>query len=154
MAIDFTTTIGLFRALIGDTNEDNLELEDEQLEAYLELSYGSLPEAAVMALRGLVARYASTGGDKYRVDTIEYEEGKSKASNFLSLLTNLEQSIKDGTNPLIFAVPKTFGIYTKDRNENIQRMMNGEIIPPKTLDNEYDNINIKEQYGPYYETGE
>lgn len=154
MAIDFTTTIGMFRALIGDTDEDNIELEDEQLEAYLELTYGSLPEAAILALRGLVSKYSATGGDKYRVDTIEYEEGKSKASNFLSLLNNLEQSIKNGTNPLIVGVPKVFGIYTKDRAENIQRMKNGEIIPPKTFDNEYDNINLKQQFGPYYETGE
>lgn len=150
MAIDYTTYIGQIRALINDTNEENLELNDEQLDAYYCMSYGSVLDAALMALRGLVSKYSATGGDKYRVDTIEYEEGKSKASNYLSLLTNLEKSIKEGTNPMIVGVPKVFGVYREDREENIKRMIDGEIIPPKISDTEYDVARIKQQDGPYY----
>ena len=121
MAIDFTNYIGQIRALINDTNEDALEFEDEQLEAYYQMSYENIVLSAIMALRGLIAKYSSTGGDTYRLDTIEYEEGKSKASNYQNLLNNLEQSIKDGTNPLICGVPRTFGIYPSDRKENYER---------------------------------
>lgn len=151
MAVDFTTPIGLIRALINDTNEEALEFEDEQLEAYLMMSYCDIVQASIMALRGLIAKYSATGGDTYRLDTIEYEEGKSKASNYQSLLNNLEQSIKDGTNPLVCGVPRTFGIYTADRDENYDRMLSGEIIPPKTSDLEYELIKNTEESGPYYE---
>lgn len=151
MSIDFTNYIGQIRALINDTNEEALEFEDEQIEAYYHMAYGNIVQSAIMALRGLVAKYSATGGDTYRLDTIEYEEGKSKASNFQALLNNLEQSMKDGTNPLIFGVPRTFGIYTEDRAENYSRMLDGEIIPPKTSDLEYQLVRNKEQDGPYYE---
>lgn len=150
MTIDYTSNVGKIRLLIHDTNEEEFEYTDEQLQAYYDMSYDSPVQAAIMALRGLVSKYSATGGDSYRVDTIEYEEGKSKASNYLSLLNNLEQSVKDGTNPLLVGVPKVFGVYEADRCENIQRMIDGEIIPPKTLDDEYDLIRIQEQYGPYY----
>ena len=151
MPIDFTNYIGQIRALINDTNEDALEFEDEQLEAYYQMSYENIVLSAIMALRGLVSKYSSTGGDTYRLDTIEYEEGKSKASNYQALLNNLEQSVKDGTNPLVCGVPRTFGIYQQDRKENYDRMKDGEIVPPKTSDYEYKLIENTEQTGPYYE---
>lgn len=152
MTIDFTTYIGQIRALINDTNEEELEFTDEQLEAYYQMSYENIVQGAIMALRALVAKYTATAGDTYRLDTIEYEEGKSKASNYLSLLNNLEKSVQDGTNPLLVGVPKVFGVYREDRKENIKRMLDGEINPPKTLDNEYDLIRIRYQPGPYYES--
>lgn len=151
MSIDYTNYIGQIRALINDTNEEALEFDDDQLEAYYQMSYCNVIQSAIMALRGLIAKYSLTGGDKYRLDTIEYEEGKSKASNFQSLLNNLEQSIKDGTNPMLCSIPRTFGIYTKDRHENYSRMLDGEIIPPKTADLEYELLKRNEQDGPYYE---
>lgn len=152
MAVDYTNYIGQIRALINDTNEDAFEFSNEQLEAYYQMSYCNLVQSAIMALRALVSKYASSGGDTYRLDTIEYEEGKSKASNYQTLLNNLEQSIKDGLNPLCAGVPYTFGIYAKDRHENYQRMKDGEIIPPKTSDLEYEvRRNNDEQTGPYYE---
>lgn len=151
MAVDYTTYIGKIRALINDFNEEDFEFDDEQLDAFYQMSYCNIVQSAIMALRGLVAKYASTGGDTYRLDTIEYEEGKSKASNYQSLLNNLEQSIKDGTNPLLCGVPKSFGIYVEDRQENYERMKDGEIIPPKTADLEYELIQHKQQFGPYEE---
>lgn len=150
MTIDFTTAIGQIRALINDTNEEAPEFTDEQLEAYYDMSYENVVQGAILALRALVSKYTATAGDTYRLDTIEYEEGKSKAGSYLSLLNNLEQSVKDGTNPMLVGVPKVFGVYKEDREENIQRMQDGEIIPPKTFDNEYEMIKIKQQYGPYY----
>lgn len=150
MTIDFTTAIGQIRALINDTNEEAPEFTDEQLEAYYDMSYENVVQGAILALRALVSKYTATAGDTYRLDTIEYEEGKSKAGSYLSLLNNLEQSVKDGTNPMLIGVPKVFGVYREDREENIQRMQDGEIIPPKTFDNEYEMVKIKQQYGPYY----
>lgn len=150
MTIDFTTAIGQIRALINDTNEEAPEFTDEQLEAYYDMSYENVVQGAILALRALVSKYTATAGDTYRLDTIEYEEGKSKAGSYLSLLNNLEQSVKDGTNPMLIGVPKVFGVYREDREENIQRMQDGEIIPPKTFDNEYEMIKIKQQNGPYY----
>lgn len=149
--IDYTTYIGQIRALIGDTNEDNFEMEDEQLEAYYQMSYENIILASILALRALIAKYSATGGDSFRLDTIEYEEGKSKASNFLSLLKNLEDSVKDGTNPLLVGVPRTYGFYVADIKENNERVIDGEIIPRKTTDNENNLINLKQQYGVYYQ---
>lgn len=150
MTIDFTTAIGQIRALINDTNEEAFEFTDEEIEAYYDMSYENVVQGAIMALRALVSKYNATAGDSYRLDTIEYEEGKSKAGNYLSLLNNLEQSVKDGTNPMLVGVPKVFGVYREDREENIQRMIDGEINPPKTFDNEYEMVKIKQQNGPYY----
>lgn len=150
MAIDFTTDIGRVRLLINDTNEEELEYTDEQIQAFLDMASMNLVQAAILALQSLVIKYTATSGETYRIDTIEYEESKSKANQLLSLLNSLKQSIQDGTNPMLVGVPKTFGIYQEDRRENIDRMIDGEIIPPKTFDNEYDIIRIKEQDGPYY----
>ena len=148
--IDFTTTIGQIRALINDTNEDGLEFSDDQLEAYYQMAYENPVLAAIMALRALVTKYTATAGDEYRVDTIEYKEGKSKAGTFLSLLNNLEKSVQEGTNPMVVGVPQVYGVYTATRKENHERMQDGEIIPPKTFDEEYELERIKEQTGPYY----
>lgn len=151
MTIDFTTDIGKIRAVINDTNEEELEFPDEQIQAYLDMSSGNLGQAAILALQGLVSKYTATAGDSYRVDTIAYEEGKSKASTYLSLLNNLKQSLQDGTSPLVTGTPRVYGVYREDRKENLQRMRDGEIIPPKTLDDEYDLIDLKHQFGPYYQ---
>lgn len=148
--IDFTTDIGKVRLLINDINEEELEYTDEQIQAFLDMASENIVQAAILALQSLVVKYTATSGETYRIDTIEYEESKSKATQLLSLLNSLKQSIQDGTNPMLVGVPKTFGIYQEDRKENIERMIDGEIIPPKTFDNEYDVIHIKEQDGPYY----
>ena len=137
MPIDYTTPIGQIRAIINDTNEEALEFQDDQLDAYFQMSYCNPTLAGIMALRALVAKYASSAGDTYRLDTIEYEEGKSKASLYQSLLNNLEKSIAEGTNPLVVGVPRVYGVYAEDRKENYQRMADGEINPPKTTDYEY-----------------
>lgn len=150
MAIDYSTDIGKLRAIINDVDEENFEFTDDQLQVFLDLSYNNIILAAILALRALVAKYTATSGDAYRLDTIEYEEGKSKASNYLALLNNLEKSVEEGTNPLLVGVPKVFGVYVEDRKENIERMIDGEIIPPKTFDDEYNQINNKQQFGPYY----
>lgn len=150
--IDFTCRIGKLRALIGDTNEDALEFPDEQLEVYLELSCCNLVLAGIMALQALVSKYASTAGDEYRVDTIQYREGKSKASFYQSLLDNLKKSLEDGTNPLLVGLPRTYGIYWDDRIENRRRMDNGEIIEPNIDSDTFDQLDLNPQYGPYYET--
>ena len=150
MAIDYTTPIGQIRALIGDTDEVNLELSDEQLQAYYDMAYESILQGAILALRALCIKYNKTSGDMYRVDTIEYQEGKSKASIFKSILDDLNESVKNGTNPLLVGVPHTYGIYVEEYNENVDRMNDGEIIAPRTSNNEYDVIRIKQQGGPYY----
>lgn len=148
--IDFDTPIGRIRALINDVNEEEPEFSDDQIEAYYKMSYECEVQGAIMALRALVAKYSATGGNSWRLDTIEYEEGKSKASNFQTLLNNLEQSIKDGTNPMCVGEPKVFGVLWETRKENYKRMCDGEIIPPKTNDYEYDLINrTPNQYGVY-----
>lgn len=151
MAIDFSTYIGQIRALINDVNEEDFEFQDDQLQAYYDMSFENIVQASILALRALVAKYTATSGDEYRLDTIEYNEGKSKASNFLSLLKNLEDSVKDGTNPLLVGVPRTYGFYVADIKENNERVIDGEIIPRKTTDNENNLINLKQQYGVYYQ---
>lgn len=151
MAIDFSTYIGQIRALINDVNEEDFEFQDDQLQAYYDMSFENIVQASILALRALVAKYTATSGDEFRLDTIEYNEGKSKASNFLSLLKNLEDSVKDGTNPLLVGVPRTYGFYVADIKENNERVIDGEIIPRKTTDNENNLINLKQQYGVYYQ---
>lgn len=150
MSIDYTSCVGKLRAIINDVDEENFEFEDEQLEVFLELSNCDLLSASILALQGLITKYSSSAGDEYRIDTIEYKEGKSKASHYKQLLDNLQKSISDGTNPLLYAVPKVYGVYTYDRHENYDRIRRGEINPPKTSDDEYNQIDLKPQYGPYY----
>lgn len=151
MAIDFSTYIGQIRALINDVNEEDFEFQDNQLQAYYDMSFENIVQASILALRALVAKYTATSGDEYKLDTIAFNEGKSKASNFLSLLKNLEDSVKDGTNPLLVGVPRTYGFYVADIKENNERVIDGEIIPRKTTDNENNLINLKQQYGVYYQ---
>lgn len=150
MAIDFTCPVGQVRALINDTDEDNLEFPDEQLELYIEMSYGNILLAAILAAQGLVAKYSASAGDEYRLGDFQYREGKSKASFYQSLLNNLKQSIEDGTSPIIVGVPRTYGIYTSDRKENEERIQSGELIPPRTSNYENNQINLDPQKGPYY----
>lgn len=149
--IDFTTKTGVLRALINDTDEENLEFSDEQLEVYMCLSSCNIVQASMLALQALIAKYSASAGDEYRVDTIQYKEGKSKAGYYQSLLDNLKKSIEDGTNPLVVGVPKVYGVYTWDRYENIDKMRRGIINPPRTFDKEYDQIILDPQYGPYYQ---
>lgn len=148
--IDFCTPIGYVRAIINDIDEENLEFSDEQLMVYLKMSYCNPMQASLLALQALVSKYNSTAGDEYRVDTIQYKEGKSKGSLYQNLLDNLKKSIEDGTNPMIVGVPQVYGVYTWDRWQNIDNMRRGIINPPRTFDNEYDQIILDNQYGPYY----
>lgn len=151
MSIDYTSTVGMLRALINDVDEDNLEFEDDQLRVYLKLSGCNLLQASILALRGLITKYTASAGDEYRVDTIEYKEGKSKSSYYQGLLNDIQKSIEDGTNPLLSCVPQVYGVYTADRLENEWRIHSGEIIGPNTDNKEYDLIDLKpESKGPYY----
>ena len=151
MSIDYTSRIGKLRAIINDVNEDSFELEDDQLRVFLELSSCNLLQASLLALRALISKYSASAGDEYRVDTIQYKEGKQKAQYYQNLLDNIQKSIEDGTNPLLSGVPRVYGIYQWTRDENYQRMLDGEIIPPRTSDFEYDQIILKpDTEGPYY----
>lgn len=153
MTIDYSTDIGKLRLLIHDINEDEFEYTDEEIACFLVMASENVALGAVMALQGLIAKYSATDGDEYRVDTIQYREGKSKSQHYQALLNTLQKSIDDGTNPLCVGVPKTFGIYRQDRrnNEYRERSGNGDLIPPDTDNYEYDVIDLDYQTGPYYE---
>lgn len=151
MSIDYTSRVGKLRAIINDVNEENFELEDDQLRVFLELSSCNLLQASLLALRALISKYSASAGDEYRVDTIQYKEGKQKAQYYQNLLDNIQKSIEDGTNPLLTGVPRVYGVYQWTRDENYQRMLDGEIIPPRTSDFEYDQIILNpDTEGPYY----
>lgn len=150
MSIDYSTNIGKLRLLIHDTDENNFEYTDEQIQCFLDMSYDNIVLGAILALESLVAKYSATDGDKYRIDTIQFEESKSKSQHFLSLLNSLKDDIKDGYG-LIVGVPKTFGIYECTRRENEDRINRGELVPPRTSNDEYDLIKLNPQYGVYYQ---
>lgn len=151
MSIDYSTNIGKLRLLIHDTDENNFEYTDEQIQCFLDMSYDNIVLGAILALESLVAKYSSIDGQKYRVDTIEFEESKSRSQHFLSLLNSLKEGIKDGTNPVIVGKPVTFGIYECTRRENEDRINRGELVPPRTSNDEYDLIKLNPQYGVYYQ---
>ena len=150
MTIDYTTPVGTIRNYIQDTNESDFEFTDEQLQAFYDTRNEDLPLAIKDALTALTIKYNKDAGDMYRLDTIEYQEGKSKASVFNSLLDKLEKDIMNGMAPGQSLSAHTYGIDVDEYNDNIERINDGELIGPRHSDNEYDTIVYKNQYGPYY----
>lgn len=149
MAIDYNTQIGKIRLVIGDMDEDDLHFSDDKLNGYLAMT-GNIVFACIFAARAWANELAKTAGDMYRIDTIEYQEGKSKSNQLIALAKSLEDSVANGTNPLLIGVPFTTGIKVQDRDENLQRIENNEIIGPQVNDDAYDNIDLNPQYGPFY----
>lgn len=150
MTIDYTSPIGQVRLIIGDLNEDEFEYTDEQIEGFLNLAYGNIGQASLNALRGLVAMYAVTSGDSYKLDTIQYTEGKQKSAYFQSLMKDLQDAINNGTSPLSVGQMRPYGIYVNDKKANYKQMKDGVIIPPRFKDNETDEIKRTSDFGPYY----
>ena len=150
MTIDYTSPIGKVRLIIGDLDEDNFEYTDDQIQGFLDIAYGNLGQASLSALRGLVATYASTSGDEYRLDTISYKEGKQKSAYYQSLLNDLQDAINNGTSPLSVGQMRPYGIYVSDRKANYKQMADGVIIKPRFKDNETEDIRRTEDFGPYY----
>ena len=148
---DFTNYIGQMRLVLSDRNPDDFDFSDEELTGYYNLAYEDVLQACLLAYMARINDYAKYCGDEYRVDTIEYNEGKSKASTYQTLYNSLKSSIDDGTHPMLNITSHTYGIYTDEYEENIQRMIDGEIIPPRIFDRTCDQVRIKQQDGPYYE---
>ena len=150
---DYTNYIGQMRLVLSDRVEASAEFSDEELTGYYNMAFQDVLQACLLAYLARIADYAKYSGDEYRVDTLEYNEGKSKASAFQTMYNSLKQSIDDGSHPMLSVSAHTYGIYTDEYNENIQRMNDGEIIPPRTFDLECNQINTKMQDGPYYNGG-
>lgn len=147
---DYSTYIGQMRLVLSDRSESEAEFSDEELDGYYQMAYQDVLQACLLAYLARISDYAKYSGDEYRIDTIEYNEGKSKASAFQTLYNSLKQSIDDGSHPMLSVSAHTYGIYTDEYEENIKRMNDGEIIPPRTLDRECNQKRIKMQDGPYY----
>ena len=148
---DFTTYIGQMRLVLSDRDETTAEFSDEELTGYYNMAYQDVLQACLLAYLARISDYAKYSGDEYRVDTIEYNEGKSKASAFQTLYNSLKASIDDGSHPMLNVSAHTYGIYADEYEENLQRMRDGELIPPRTFDRECNQRRIKQQDGPYYE---
>ncbi len=149
MAIDYTSDIGKIRLVIGDIDEDNLHFSDEQLQGYLDMT-GNVIFACIFSARAWANELASTAGDMYRIDTIEYQEGKTKSNQLLAIVKSLEDSVANGTNPLLIGVPFTTGLYVTDIEENIERILDREIVGPQINDGQYRMVDVDGQDGPYY----
>ena len=148
--IDYSTPVGIIRNYIQDTDEDNFEFEDDQLQSFYDTRYEDMSLAIKDALTTLTIKYNKVAGDMYRLDTIEYQEGKSKASLFNSLLDKLERDIQNGMAPGQYVSAKTYGLTVDEYEENLNRINDGELIPPRHYDREYNTIDIDPQDGPYY----
>ena len=148
MAIDYTSPIGQIRLSIGDLDESNLKLSDEQIDGMLSMAGGSILFATLYACYALVGIYSATAGDEYKVDTLEYKEGKSKVSNLQNLISDIRK-VTGPVDPRLCGVPFTTGIYIDELNENMQRINDGEIIGPQIKDGEYDIVDFDDQDGPY-----
>lgn len=147
---DYSTYIGQMRNYIGDTNPDDYEFEDEQLDSFYSIRNSELCWAIYDALRSLTVKYNKSAGDEYKVDSVEYKEGKSKSSVFNTLLNQIKEDIDMGVAPGQELYAHTYGIYTQDYEENLNRILDGEIIGPRHYDRECDQVRIKNQDGPYY----
>lgn len=149
MAIDYTSEIGYVRLTIGDMDEENFHFSDTQIQGYLSMT-GDVVYACISAALAWANELSLTAGDIYRIDTIEYQEGKSKASQLLSIANFLKASIQDGTNPLMCGVPFTTGLYVDELKENLERICNGEIVGNQINNGQYDMVDLDNQEGPYY----
>ena len=147
---DFTTYIGQMRLVLSDRDETTADFSDEELTGYYNMAYQDVLQGCLLAYLARISDYAKYSGDEYRVDTIEYNEGKSKASAYQTLYNSLKASIDDGSHPMLSVSAHTYGIYTDEYDENIQRMRDGEIIPPRVFDRDCDEVRVKDQDGPYY----
>lgn len=94
------------RLLIGDTNENDQQMQDEELAHFL-LTEGSTNSAASQAAYSLAARYARKADKKMGDLSINY----SKVSENYRKLA--EQLIATGVS---YAVPTAGGVYKDDRN--------------------------------------
>lgn len=148
--IDYTTPVGMIRNYIQDTDEDNFEFEDAQLQSFYDIRYEDLTLAIKDALQVLFIKYNKVSGDMYRIDTIEYQEGKSKASLFSSLIDKIDKDIMNGMAPGQSVSAHTYGIYADEYDENLDRINDGEIVAPRHYDREADTVRINQQNGPYY----
>ena len=77
---DYTTYIGQMRLVIPDRIEAEAEFSDEELTGYYNMAFQDVLQGSLMALFARVGDYTKYAGDEYRVDTLEYNEGKAKAS--------------------------------------------------------------------------
>jgi len=148
--IDYTTPVGIIRNYIQDTDEDNPEFGDDQLQSFYDIRCEDLPLAIKDALQTLTIKYNKVSGDMYRIDTIEYQEGKSKAALFNSLLNQLDKQIEMGQAPGQSVSAHTYGIYKEEIQENNDRIREGELVEPRHYDREADTIKINTSYGPFY----
>lgn len=75
------------RDLIGDTDTDNVFLEDERIEAYLTLENDNVLDAAVRACRAIVAQLAREVN--YQASTLRQDAAQAY-QHYQSLLDELE----------------------------------------------------------------
>ena len=147
MAIDYTSDIGMLRLLIGDTNEDSLVFSDEQLQAFL-LMYGNNRElSAIAVLESWATKLCTESGDNYKIGDIEYQEGRSKAQQMLSMINDRKNSIEKGLTPSCLGVGVTTGIYTAQTDTRYERMLGDELNVPEVTDKMYDIINYDNMDG-------
>ena len=75
---DYTTYIGQMRLVIPDRIESEAEFSDEELTGYYNMAFDDVLQGCLIAYLARIGDYAKYSGDEYRVDTLEYNEGKSK----------------------------------------------------------------------------
>lgn len=93
MAIDYTTDRGRVRLLIPDTDEDNLLLADDQIDALLSME-GSVKLAAAQALELIASNEALIGKAITTQDLST--DGPKVAAELRSRAAGLRQQVDEG----------------------------------------------------------
>src|SRR5574344_790193 len=105
---DFTNYIGQMRLVLSDRDETTADFFEEELTGYYNMAYQDVLQGCLLAYLARISDYAKYSGDEYRVDTIEYNEGKSKASAYQTLYNSLKASIDDGSHPMLSVSAHTY----------------------------------------------
>lgn len=149
MTIDYTLNTGKTRLLIGD-NVEPYHFSDEEINVFLDIYGNNIQLAGIGALETWATQLVSDSGDSYRLEDVEFDEGRSKTNQMLAVINDRKSAIANGLNPACLGIGIMTGIYQSDINTNLERIAEGELVSPEVFKDTYDIIDYDTQKGPYY----
>lgn len=99
------------RLLIGDADDTDFRVTDEEIAFYLSETSDDVYAASIVACRALAARYAGLGDTSIDGVTIRYSE---IAKNYTALATRLEKQAKESGSLKSAGIPQFGGTSESD----------------------------------------
>lgn len=122
------------RLLVGDTDADDPQFQDEELD-FLVAAHASVYSAAAVACRSLAGKYARYA-DKWVGDLKILASQKARAYERLAEQYD-KQSVSDVANLAILGVPTAGGVYVSEKE---QQEADAELVKPFLKRGMHDNV--------------